>query len=143
MRPGVARYLEGADVHAPLRAGPADPAGGAGMLEREPLRRQVVTVPDINDRIVLPGRFRLVGDRVHRGLGGRCPAPEQPGPLERIARQRAEPDHGRSSSSSLMASARTTGAAGSPAAAAAAVKTSVALPIASARLTASTTSCAP
>src|ERR1700722_14729433 len=89
-------------------------------------------------------RVRLVDDRVHGGRRRGGPPPPQPGALEGVPRQRAEADHGRSSSSvSLTASVRTTGAAGSPAAAAAARNCSVALPIASSRLSASTISWAP
>src|SRR6185437_2653737 len=141
----AARYLVGADIDPELRAGPLDPAVCPRMLEREPLRTQVVGVPHVDDRVLvrLGLRVRLVGDRVHRRRGRRRPAGHHPGSLEGVPGQRAEPDHAVASSSSLTASVRTTDPAGSPAWATARVNSVVAAAIASSRLPASTISCAP
>src|SRR3984885_11534936 len=142
-----ARHLVDADVDLPLGPGPADPARGLRVLEREPLGRQVVGVAHVDHRVVLGLGLglRLVHDRVHRRRLRRRPAAEQPRALERIASERAESDHRSSlaSSASLTASVATIGAAGSPAVLAAARKTSVAAAIASSRPSATTISRAP
>src|SRR5215469_17391925 len=65
--PGTAaRHLVGADVHLPLRSGPAYPAVRARVLEREPLPGQIAGMAHVDDRVPLsPGvRLRLVDDRV-------------------------------------------------------------------------------
>src|SRR5436190_15557753 len=147
----AARDLVGADVDLPFRPGPAHPAMGAGVLEREPLGGQVIGVADVDDRVpVGPGlRLGLVADRVHGWPGRRGPPAQQPRPLERVARQRAQPDHPPVSSpspeswSSLTASTRTIGYTGSPALATACANSPVAFSIASSRVTAWTTSWAP
>src|SRR5205823_3736169 len=68
---------------------------------------------------------------------------QQPGSLEWVPSQRAEPDHPAASSSSLTASVRTTGAGRRRAFLTARQNSSVALSIASSRLSASTISWAP
>src|SRR5271166_1711613 len=105
VRPTAARHLVGADVDRPLGPGALDPAMRARMLEREPLRGQVIGVADVDDRVPvrLGVRFWLVGDRVDSRPGRRRPAGQQPGPLERVSGQRSEPDHPAASSSSLIA----------------------------------------
>src|SRR5215813_6099351 len=91
----AARHLIGADVDLPLRPGPPYPAVGAGVLEREALGRQVLGVAHVDDRVPVGLRvgLGLVEDRVHGGAGRRGPPAQQPRPLERVARQRAQPDH--------------------------------------------------
>src|SRR6185437_7878904 len=46
--PAAARHLIGADVHLPPGPGPLDPAVRPRVLEREPLRGQVVGVPHVD-----------------------------------------------------------------------------------------------
>src|SRR5690348_5832126 len=155
-----AGHLVGADVDLPLGAGPLDPAGRLRVLEREPFRGQIVGVTDVDDRVVLRlgDRVRLVHDGVDRRDRRRGPAAEQPRAVERVAGERAEPDHrsplacpacqasasaASASSASLIATAATTGAAGSPAVFAAAVNSLVAAAIASSRLSATTSNWAP
>src|ERR1700691_3088997 len=50
---GAAGDLVRADVELPLRAGALDPRRRAGMLEGEPLTRQVAEVGDVDDRVLV------------------------------------------------------------------------------------------
>src|SRR5215469_18942946 len=80
----AARDLVGADVQLPLRPGPLYPGRRAGVLEREPLRGQVLRAAHVDHRVAVPRRVRLAGDRVNRGDRGRGPAGEQAWALERV-----------------------------------------------------------
>src|SRR5215468_12599002 len=103
----------------------------------------------VDDRVLfrLGIRLGLAQDREDGRAGRRGPAGEQPRALERVPGERAEPDHQPSTpftaSCSVTASTRMTGESGSPARSRALVNSSVALAIASARLSACTTSVTP
>src|SRR5215470_2766981 len=147
VRPAPARHLIGAYVDLPPGSGALDPAVRPGMLEREALGGEVIGVADVDDRVIagLGDGVGLIQDRVDGRPGRRGPAAEQPRSLERVPGERSEPDHSDPSmaSCSLTASTRTIGEAGSPAWATALVNSSVALPTASSRLLACTTSVTP
>src|ERR1700733_10799907 len=117
------------------------------MLEWEAFAAEVVGVADVDDRVLvrLGVRIGLVGDHVNRRRPRWGPAGQPPWSLERVPRQRPEPDHSCASSSwsSLTASVHITGPGGRPAVAAARVNSSVALATASSWLPACTISRAP
>src|SRR5690606_9850045 len=85
-------------------AGATDPASRPRVAEREALRRQVVAVVDVDHRVPVTIAVRLDEDREHRRCRWRRPTGEQPRALERVAGERAEPDHASSGSSAANSS---------------------------------------
>src|SRR6185295_417840 len=117
------------------------------VVEGQPFRREVVAVVDVDDRVGLNRGLGLVHDGIDGGDAGRSPSCEHTGPFERIAGERAEPDHSSTSksrsASSLTVSTRATGQSGRPARFAASTNSAIATSTASSLLFASTTICAP